>query len=360
METALSYNDVMDMLDAAQLMNMTSYGHLKELHDELQAQYHDSFHECNTHERSTLEIVLMRLRGENRILDAYNKHRLGQLAFRFYKGVPVPHDAEARLQAAGPDIIETLEAFPFRYQVVMNGYLELTEGLPSIYSAEAYAAQIITRIEAASKTPITRAKSSATGSSTGTKLKPKVKVGRAAENYNKLQDAPPANLDFPVGNITLAEITAFHPESLKSWDSIDRFCGNGATQAVLSIMINHFRVMPKGQIPANSVYRMLKGPIAKRAKAQPEYENWTTGSHVERFHDAESFDPSSVSVTGFRTPMDGKKQYSANPIPIRDMAMGVKVFPTGDDALDLTRAVLYCVAHPKDRIGCTRPTLRSL
>ncbi|KAF1912924.1 hypothetical protein BDU57DRAFT_409137, partial [Ampelomyces quisqualis] len=169
-------------------------------------------------------------------------------------------------------------------------------------------------------------------------------------NYDKLEDAPSANLDFPAGNITLAEMTAFHPGGLKSWDSIDRFCGNGATQAVLGIMINNFRVMPKGQISSNSVYRMLKGPIEKRAKVQPQYKNWTTGIHLQQFHDAALFDPTSVSVTGFRTPMEGKKPNMANPIPIKDLAIGVKVFPTGDDALDLTRAVQYCVANPEEKL----------
>lgn len=266
-ENGLSYHDVMDMLDTAQLSSTHRYGHLTVLHNELQAQFRDSFHECNIRERGTVEIVLIRLRAETRVFGACNRHRLGRLASRYYKNIPVTNDADARVKTAGPDIVETLNAFPFRYQVVVTGYPELTEGLPSIYSAAVHAAQVTAKANPGPKTPTHQVKPSI--AVPDTLAKPKPKTGRAVESYDKLQDAPPSNLEFPVGNITLAEMMAFHPEGLKSWDSIDRFCGNGATQAVLSIMINSLRVMPKGKIPPNSVYRMLKGPIAKRAILQP-------------------------------------------------------------------------------------------
>jgi hypothetical protein len=142
-------------------------------------------------------------------------------------------------------------------------------------------------------------------------------------------------------------MAAFHPNALKSWDMIDRFCGNGGSQATFAAMINHFREMERGQILPNSVYRMMKGSMNKRAKVQPEYITWTTGNHHD-FPKARSFNPASVSVTGFRTPADGKIKATAPPIPIKNMANGVKNFPTGYDALDLTRAVRYCQAHPDE------------
>jgi hypothetical protein len=224
-----------------------------------------------------------------------------------------------------------------RLEVVTRGFDVLTENLPPIYQAADHTLQL-----AAAKTQQTPATPA-----TDTPSSTQTRTGRATDNYDKLQSAPAPNLGFPVGYMTVAEMAAFHPNALKSWDMIDRFCGNGGSQATFAAMINHFREMERGRILPNSVYRMMKGSMNKRAKVQPEYITWTTGTH-HNFPKPRSFDPASVSVTGFRTPADGKIKATAPPIPIKNMAIGVKNFPTGYDALDLTRAVRYCQAHPDE------------
>jgi hypothetical protein len=330
-----TYLEIMYMLEAALLDARQRYRHIPELLAELEEQYRDGIVACNSHERGAVDLLLARLRGERRVFDAYNKHRLGKAAHRYFKaGVP-PTAVEERLTDFGEDIDEDLESFPLRCEVVIRGFDSFTLNLLPIYQKEDI-----------KQFPTTPKKPTKGKAATSKKLSTKKKTGRTIQNYDKLRGAPPPNLEFPVGNMTLAEMAAFHPEAIKCWDVIDRYCGNGGSQATFATMINHFKVMNHGgPISNNSVYRMMKGSIQQRAKVEDRYKDWTTGSH-QQYRDEERFDPASVSVTGFRTPADGKDRTIASPIPMKNLANGVKTFPTGDDALDLTRVVKYCQAHP--------------
>tara|TARA_R110002003_G_scaffold822_2_gene21631 strand:- start:10396 stop:12207 length:1812 start_codon:yes stop_codon:yes gene_type:complete len=320
-----SFEDVRDMLDAARLEADDRYAHLNQLCEELKTQYFEGLDACEQRKSSPFELLKTRLRLERLVFDAYNKHRLGKAAWRFYKATPAPKNADEQQAPLGEDIDEDLESFPLRCEVVTSGFPWLTEDLQPIYQSIEHEF-------------LPAAKAS-------TPQKPK--TGKASDNYDKLADAPPCNLDFPKGNMTLMELATFLPGSFKSWDVIDRACFNGASSASIATMINTSRSMDRGRITNNSVYRMLKAPMDKRAKQDPVWENWTTGSH-DQYPRPPNFNPASVSVTGFRTPPNGKNTSSAESIPIKDLAKGVKTFPTGYDALDLTRAVRYCVDHPDE------------
>jgi hypothetical protein len=332
-----TYTDVMNMLDEAQLDVAGLYEHLPQLCDELQEQYHAGIIACNARQRDPVRILLQHLRCERLLFEAYNKHRLGKAVNRYSKPVTLPAVTEKHFEVWGDDIEEDLESFPLRCEVVVRGFNALTEHLLPIYQNGDHLPANVMPL------PATPKKSSAKI----TKYPISTKKVRATQNYDKLQGAPSPNLDFPVGNMSIAELAAFHPGAIKSWDVIDRYCGNGGSQASFAVMINHFRVMPRGSIPNNSVYRMMKGGMQQRAKVEERYTDWTPGSH-HQYHDKERFDSASISVTGFRMASAGRNKLSAPPIPIKDLAIGVKTFPLGDDALDLTRAVQYCLAHPDE------------
>jgi len=132
---------------------------------------------------------------------------------------------------------------------------------------------------------------------------------------------------------------------------MDRFLHNGALSGTFADMINHYRDMPYGPITNNTIYRMMKGPMQHRAKTEPTYENWTVAKHTTLPRPA-GFDPTSVSVAGFNPPynFNSRERTVAETqpppsIPFRDMATGVKIMPSGHDALDLTRCVQYCVKN---------------
>jgi hypothetical protein len=73
---------------------------------------------------------------------------------------------------------------------------------------------------------------------------------------------------------------------------------------------------------------------------------WTTTSH-EYWHapKKDSWDETPLSVAGFTTlgeSHEGDKQK----IQFKDFANSVRRLPQGDEALDVTRMVQYCVKHP--------------
>lgn len=65
---------------------------------------------------------------------------------------------------------------------------------------------------------------------------------------------------------------------------------------------------------------------------------------------AEGFDRANLNVDGDKAPADTRKVATAldNHKQIKDLAKGVKVWPTGADALDFTRAVRYAEQYPEE------------
>ncbi|KAF2996848.1 hypothetical protein E8E13_003842 [Curvularia kusanoi] len=169
----------------------------------------------------------------------------------------------------------------------------------------------------------------------------------------KCRDAPSAEHDFPDANVTLAELAAFLPQSIKSWDVADRIIWNGAFTNDLKKIINKYRIMPYGPIENNAVYRMMSGQMRKRPYEEHNYDGWaqwSVGAQQDIAKPA-TFDANSISVTGFRRPIvftNGPEE-AAPPIPFQDLANGVSSLPEGDDALDLTRCVKWCTEHPNEK-----------
>lgn len=350
-----TYTDLMSVIHAADLEARNTYGLNQRLLQDLRAQYNDSINECQIQERTIEQIIGARLRNERRLISAHKDQWLSSVAINPSATIPVSGVADKRPEDLGKDF---LRFFPLRQILHSLNYHDLvtaadpirpsprgTQGAKVLATSQnvGTGADAIVRINSA-KAPGNPKKSNG-------KAITNSPTSRAAINYDKLQDAPASNLDFPIGNITLAEFAAFHPNGIRSWDAIDRFCGNGLSQATLSKMINEFRDMTRGPITTNSVYRMFKGSITARHKADPSHvpswQDWTTGIH-HQYRDDNTHRPGNISVIGFRTPADGKNTKSAPPIQIRDLAKGVKRFPSGHDALDLTRAVEYCIANPNE------------
>lgn len=331
------------MLDAARLDADDRYAHLPQLCEELKTQYLASLDACERQEHSPIELLKTRLRQEHRLFNAYNQHRLGQAVWRLNKTTSAPENADEQQALLEEDIEEDLESFPLRFEAVNSGFAWLTEEIGPIYQSIEYGSLPVANTVQGGGQPQTGKQASAP--TVPTTQKPK--VGKAVENYDKLIDAPPCNLAFPDGNMTLMELATFLPGSFKSWDLIDRACSNGASPALIATMINQGRKMERGKITTNSVYRLLKAPMDKRAKQDSIWDKWTAGTHHD-YPRPQNFSSGSVSVTGFRTPADGKNTSTAEPIPLKNLAIGVETFPTGYDALDLTRAVRYCVDHPDE------------
>lgn len=172
--------------------------------------------------------------------------------------------------------------------------------------------------------------------------------------------SPSWNLSFPSGNLTAAEILAYLPHWLKSVDVIDRFVTNGGRSRTIAAMINEFRHQPTGPtavFPSNSAQIMMSYAMRRAG-----YKGWTVGTHGKWRQESEA-NEQDLSVANFRPQRlthpkkvtkknlhDFARNQEADPIPFKDLALHVKKHPSGPDALDLTRCVLYAVVHPDEQL----------
>ncbi|KAL1795720.1 hypothetical protein ACET3X_005944 [Alternaria dauci] len=329
-------HEIQNMFDAAQVDAGYLFAHIPFLRDQLQLLFQENLMDCNSQDVVPTKLLLQALNIERSILNAYNKHRLNRAVTVFNKHAERTEDAIEYKEE--DNIPEELMWFPLRAEVARYG-MEFTA--PPIYQHRVTEEGSAARPKAVPKKIVNNRSPAKRNKSTG--------FGSAS--YDKLRDAPSAWLDLPHGNLTLVELTAFVPHAIKSYDVMDRFLYNGATSGTFATLINRYRHMPYGPIGNNSIYRMMKGPMDHRAKDDPTYKEWTVAKHAA-IKKPDGFDPSSVSVAGFRTPINFNSRQSAaattQPPPsilFRDMANGVKIMPSGHDALDLTRCVEYCVKH---------------
>jgi hypothetical protein len=155
--------------------------------------------------------------------------------------------------------------------------------------------------------------------------------------------------EFPDGNITLAEVAAFLRRSFKSWDIVDRIIWNSTTTGDITALINKYRKMLEGPIANNTVYRMMRDQMDKRANKNKAYKTWTVGGH-ENIEEPGNFDSTCVSVKGFCRPVVFRNRFNEATVPIlfKDLAKGLATMPECEDVSDPTRCVQYCNANPDD------------
>lgn len=331
-----SGEDVVELLEAASVAVDKQYDGpgYSYVYQALHSVFHNSIAECADIERDPLEILFEALQDERSVLDRHNRKESKATIRR------------ERLH----NISEDLRNFPLRYLVLDQGtkvpdipfepIYQVTEH-PDVVQAARYAQADETaarhRNALGLQAPVTSAS--------------KRRVRKESSSHDKLYDAPSPEHDFPEGNITLAEIAAFIPQSIKCWDVVDRILWNGAKTQDITNLINKYRLMPAGKIVNNTVYLMMRGQMDKRSKEDARYQGWTVGLHpgIEK---PDNFDSDSISITGFRRPIVFRNVSGlpAQPVLFKDLAKGVAVWPQHGDALDLTRCVAWCVANPDEEI----------
>ncbi|KAH6868003.1 hypothetical protein BKA58DRAFT_421382 [Alternaria rosae] len=333
-------DQVQDILDAAQLNAGYLFANKENLREQLQTLLRENLMECNSREVDPMKLLYQTIRVERIIIDAYNNHRFGN-AVDYNENDNIP---------------EELEWSPLHAEVAAHEVYTTAQPICQPESDEerspTYSADPAALVEEGATPDMNDSLMVAAHQETTSRKTIKRKsTGPGTLNYDKLKDAPSAWLDLPRGNLTLPETLAFIPHAIKSFDIMDRFLHNGALSGTFADMINHYRDMPYGPITNNTIYRMMKGPMAHRAKTDPTYEKWTVAKHTALQTPA-GFDPASVSVAGFSTPYNFNSRERAvaatqppPSIPFRDMINGVKIMPSGYDALDLTRCVQYCVEN---------------
>ncbi|KAJ4335679.1 hypothetical protein N0V87_005937 [Didymella glomerata] len=140
--------------------------------------------------------------------------------------------------------------------------------------------------------------------------------------------------------MTVSEILAFLPNSMNSADVIYRMVSNGGTRKTIHAMINTFRNF-EAEWSTNCC-----GETMYRTMHKAGFTDWTITKH-DLWHDSQrsAWDANRLDVGKLRTvSVSG----AAGNVSFRSLARNVRMMPEGDDALDLTGMVRYCVQNAED------------
>lgn len=141
--------------------------------------------------------------------------------------------------------------------------------------------------------------------------------------------------------MTAVEILAFLPNHIKCADVVYRLVSNGGSRKIFHAIINTFRDL-EAEWSLNCC-----GEAMYKTMNRAGYNNWTIKRHNE-WHDNHQqalWNESSLGVGDFRTEQSAPE---AGTVSFRSLAANMRSIPEGDDALDLTRMVKYCVENAED------------
>lgn len=176
-----------------------------------------------------------------------------------------------------------------------------------------------------------------------------------------LGNAPSANTPFPQyngwpANVTAVELLTFFPRWLKSSDVIERFVSNGATTRSITDIVDAHRETKNPAYDAyfhNVMVPRMRALGDDRAVTGIDYRKWNPSSHIPLpLHDPTRLDISGmrtytqIATTLGKTVRTGGTDYNCSAIPFYELAQRIKRFPSGPDALNLTRCVEYARDHP--------------
>ncbi|KAF1361411.1 hypothetical protein EJ07DRAFT_111500 [Lizonia empirigonia] len=157
-------------------------------------------------------------------------------------------------------------------------------------------------------------------------------------------NAPPGNMPFPKkANLTAVELLAFFPNTIYRADVIYRLISNGGTRRSIWAIVNTHRDL-ESEWSANCC-----GEAMYKTMQKVGYTEWTIKKH-DLWHESRkaSWESNSLDVGNLQT-----QGIPAKSVPFRNLAEDVRTMPEGNDALDLTRMVQYCVQNSED--GWTYP-----
>ncbi|KAL5114858.1 hypothetical protein ACEQ8H_007235 [Pleosporales sp. CAS-2024a] len=147
----------------------------------------------------------------------------------------------------------------------------------------------------------------------------------------------------PTARITAYELLTFLPNSIQCPDVVYRFATNGASRKAVCAITNTARDLPK-EWTSNQC-----GTAITKTMVRSGFDKWSLSVH-DLFHAPmqDKWDETSLGIAGSIAPDALFKDVDARSIPFKDLALSVRRWPRGDDALDLTRMVGHCVDNPEE------------
>jgi hypothetical protein len=152
--------------------------------------------------------------------------------------------------------------------------------------------------------------------------------------------APSSTIPFPrKGNMTAVEILTFLPNSIDCADVVYRLISNGGSRKSIYAIVNTHRNSQAGWSLS------WCGEAMYKTMAKAGYTDWTITRHGQ-WHDQQksTWDEGKLDVGDLRTTSDEP----AGDVPFSELAENVRAMPEGNDALDLTRMVQYCLENAGD------------
>lgn len=156
-----------------------------------------------------------------------------------------------------------------------------------------------------------------------------------------VDSAPPNTIPFPKqANMTVPEILAFFPNSINCADVVYRMVSNGGARKTIHAITNTYRNF-EAEWSANCC-----GETMYRTMDTAGYTDWTITKH-DLWHNSQRsiWDANCLDAGKLRTASVG---CVAGIVSFRSLANNVRTMPEGDDAVDLTRMVQYCVQNAED------------
>lgn len=174
-------------------------------------------------------------------------------------------------------------------------------------------------------------------------------MAEPGQSFYKFKGAPSGNVPFPQNaNMTAAELLTFLPNHLTSADVVFRFASNHGTYKPMVAILDAHRTIATRNLQNLADYCQRN---ARRAMREFGHKDWTLHKHLTQCAEVlQHWDPADLRVEATRTrfQINGEGNNVAE-VPFVDLAEGVKKLPQGDDALDLTRIVQYCLQHPGEQ-----------
>ncbi|KAL5398144.1 hypothetical protein PMIN06_005067 [Paraphaeosphaeria minitans] len=172
----------------------------------------------------------------------------------------------------------------------------------------------------------------------------------------QLNDFPSGSIPFPPamqGNpldVTIVELLTFLPRYIYSSDMVERIASNGGSQqTIMKIMNAH--LLLSVPMEKNFLLHVLQSRMRHKgnqtATGGYDYTKWTIGTHQPLL----GHDEDNLNIAGMRTRFEIENFPAfrdADSVAFKNMADRVKVWPAGDDALNLTHCVRYASMHPNE------------
>jgi hypothetical protein len=159
---------------------------------------------------------------------------------------------------------------------------------------------------------------------------------------------PSPRLRLPdTGNVTALEQVVLLTELLRSHDPLNRLMQNRADTSTLTFMIDHSRTFPKYPLKGNSLCSSLQNTMREWG-----HQGWSVGKHQSGHYQDTKPDQNDLTLGNMQLNCQDFPEKKGNGeglienVSFEDLAIDVTRLPTGNDALDLTDCVIWCLHNP--------------